>query len=195
MNTEYPALVRQAKERNALIFFVDESTAKSEANRGKTWSLRGITPFMRTTGNRHRLNMISAVCAEGLMRYRTFEGRLNQDMFISFLKTLVRSVSRPVAVVTDNYSAHKSAKVREFVRGEPRIIALSYLPPYSPELNPDEQVWNHVKRELARIVIRKKKEFTRCIRKSLRGLQKMTEKISSFFRLPETLYTIRANSY
>jgi len=69
---------------------------------------------------------------------------------------------------------------------------MAFLPPYSPELNPDEQVWNHAKAEVGKRSIRSKHEMETVILAAMQGIQQKTERVKSFFRLPNTLY---AKSY
>ena len=132
--------MRLADENDAIIFFLDESTAKSEHHRGRTWGPRGLTPVVKTTGSRHRLNLISVVSSDGTLRYKTFTGKMNQHAFIKYLKSLVRSSENPIIIVTDGHPAHRSKLVKKYVEAEPGLLGLYLLPSYSPELNPDEQV-------------------------------------------------------
>ena len=148
LNIRYPAIIQQAEEQDAIIFFLDESTAKSESHRGRTWGIKGLTPVVKTTGSRHRLNLISVVSSEGIMRYKTFTGSMDRFAFVDYLKSLVRSVDKPIIVITDGHPAHRAKFTKEYVEQEPRLLGLHLLPGYSPELNPDEQVWNHLKEEL-----------------------------------------------
>ena len=101
--------------------------------------------MIETTGARFSVNMISAVNNRGLMRFMTFEGSLNGDKFIEFLKRLVHNIGYPIYLIVDGQPTHKSTKFNKFVRSTKGKLRLFYLPPYSPELNPDELVWNHVK--------------------------------------------------
>jgi transposase len=64
-----------------------------------------------------------------------------------FLRHLLRHLPGPVIVIWDNAQIHKGQAVRELCRN-PRLH-LEALPPYAPELNPDEGVWAHAKRALA----------------------------------------------
>lgn len=173
------------------MFFLDESTAKSESHRGRTWGKRGLTPVVRATGSRHRLNLISAVSSEGLLRYKTFSDRMDRFAFVQFLKGLVRSVDKPVIVVTDGHPAHKSRHVREYVDKEPRLLGLHILPGYSPALNPDEQVWNYLKGKLGKTALKTKGEFIAFIRNTMHSLQKLPDIVSGFFRHADTRYACR----
>ena len=69
-------------------------------------------------------------------------------------------------------------------------LRLFFLPPYSPELNPDEQVWNYVKHHgIAKAVLRGGKgELRKLVLARLRSLQKLPWTIRMFFLTPDTQY-------
>lgn len=191
LTEDYPAIRSQADAEEAVIFFLDESTAKSEAHRGRTWGRRGQTPTVRVTGARHRLNLISAVSSEGLLRYKTFTGKLDQWAFIRFLKSLLKSVRKPVIIITDGHPAHRAKSVRDFVEKDPRLLGLHLLPGYSPELNPDELVWNYLKEKLGKVALKTKEDFVRFIRKTMKRLQGLPHIVAGFFRQYHTAYACR----
>ena len=67
---------------------------------------------------------------------------------------------------------------------------MEFLPPYSPELNPDEQVWNYAKREVGKRIIRSKEEMEKVILSVMSTIQKNAQLIRSFFRMPDTEYAL-----
>ena len=66
------------------------------------------------------------------------------DVFREFLKRLMSGATRPVILVVDGHPAHKSKWVKGYVEQQEGRLTLAYLPPYSPQLNPDEQVWSWI---------------------------------------------------
>lgn len=71
---------------------------------------------------------------------------------------------------------------RDFVKSISKKLEIFFLPPYSPELNPDELVWNHLKSHtVGRSTVIDKQDFKKQVRKSMKSLQKNPEKIRSFF--------------
>ena len=78
--------------------------------------------------------------------------------------------------------------IKKFVEAQDGKLKLFYLPPYSPQLNPDEQVWAHVKRKVSRQLVQSKDEMKRLALGALRRIQKLPELVKSFFRQPECQY-------
>ena len=68
------------------------------------------------------------------MRYKTFTGSMDRFAFVDYLKSLVRSVDKPIIVITDGHPAHRAKFTKEYVEQEPRLLGLHLLPGYSPEL-------------------------------------------------------------
>ena len=82
-------------------------------------------------------------------------------------------------------------KVQKYVASTKGRLQLFFLPPYSPELNPDEQVWAEVKAKgIGRRVIASSTQMFRTLLGLLRSLQRSPEKVRAFFQHPETRYTI-----
>ncbi len=188
---EYPKIKQQSRKDKATIFFNDEASVRSDFHSGTTWALKGKTPVIETTGARFSVNMISAVNARGLMRFMTINGRLNSDKFIEFLKRLIHNVDNPIYLIVDGHPAHKSNKVRNFVKSTNGKLKLFYLPPYSPELNPDELVWNHVKyHRIGKKEIKGPDDLKKKVLSCLRSLQRCPEKIKGFFREPNVRYAM-----
>ena len=149
----FPQLKRLAKRLGAEIYFVDESAVRSDHHRGTTWGAIGQTPVVEDSGDRFGLKLISAVSPRGDMRFAVIEGRMNSDKFIEFLKKLHSDAGKPIIVIADNASYHTSGKVQRFAKESNQTVHLGHLPKYAPELNPDEQVWNHAKARLAKLFV------------------------------------------
>ena len=112
LKREYPALRRRAKREKAEIYWEDETGLRSDHLAGRSYSPRGETPVIRSTGNRFGCNIISAVNNLGKMRFRVFKESFTQSVLIDFLTRLVRDTKRKVIVITDGHPAHKGKRVR-----------------------------------------------------------------------------------
>jgi transposase len=185
MTQDFPKIQRMAKAVGATIYFGDESSIRSDYHSGTTWAPKGKTPTVRTTGSRFKLNMISAVNALGTIRFQVTEENLTADVFIGFLKGLLHDEKSPVFLIVDQHSVHRSKKVQEFVASTKGRLRLFYLPPYSPDFNPDEQVWNHVKHHgVGRMALNGLADLKEMVLTRLRLLQQAPELVRGFFLQP-----------
>ena len=81
--------------------------------------------------------MVAAVSNRGLMRFMLYEGALNADLFLAFLRRLIRDAGQKVVLIVDNLKVHKAGKVQAWVASHAHAIELVYLPAYAPDHNPD----------------------------------------------------------
>ncbi len=142
---EYPAIRAEAAAVGATIYFGDEAGVRTDFHAGTTWAPVGQTPVVRTTGTRDAVNLISAVSAQGALRFSAYEGKFESATFINFCKRLMHDTTGPVFLVVDGHPVHRSNAVKKFVASTQGRLRLFQLPAYSPELNPDEWVWKNVK--------------------------------------------------
>ena len=184
----FPKLREEARRKGAVIFFVDEAAVRSDSHRGTTWSKVGETPVVRDSGDRFSVRLISAVSPRGDMKFAAFEGKMNGARFVNFLKKLRADVGRPIIVIADNASYHKGKAVDLYCRQTEGSVRVENLPAYSPELNPDEQVWNHAKARLGKLAVTTRAEMKKTVTNILRSIQATTSLVLSFFQLPHTKY-------
>jgi len=192
LNVTFPEAMARVKATGAQVFFVDESAIRSDAHRGTTWGAVGETPVVKDSGGRFGMNLISAVSPRGDLRFSVIGETMDSARFIAFLKQLHRDAGGPILVVADNAKYHHSKETRRFIEAQDGQIELVYLPPYSPELNPDEQVWNHAKREIGKRAILNKATLERVVLGVMRSLQKQKDLVRSFFQLAGTRYILEA---
>jgi len=188
LDERFPKLREQARRMGAVIFFVDEASVRADAHRGTTWAPIGEAPIVKDSGQRFGINMISAVSPRGDMRFQVFEGSMNGPRFVEFLKKLRADVGCPIIVIADNAKYHKGDAVREYVKTCEGAFGIEYLPPYAPELNPDEQVWNNAKARLGKLYVATKDDLRVAMRRIMRSLQNSKNLIRSFFQLENTKY-------
>jgi len=77
-------------------------------------------------------------------RFSMFDGAMNTEMMVFFLTMVHRYYGKQVMIIFDSLSSHISAQ-KYFERTQPDWFIFEYLPSYSPELNPVEQCWQHMK--------------------------------------------------
>lgn len=186
---DYPVIQSLAKREGAEIFFGDEAGLRSDYHSGTTWGVRGQTPVVAATGQRFGLNMISAISARGLLRFMVVKGKVNGPKYIEFLQRLMHNAPRPIFLIVDGHPIHKARTVKDFVASTEGRLRLFYLPPYAPELNPDEQVWNHVKNHgIGRGAVTGFDHLKKMVIGRLRSLQRLPWTVRMFFLTPDTLY-------
>jgi len=189
LKVEFPAIRREAKRDGAEIYFADEAGVRSDHHAGTTWAKVGVTPVAESTGARFGFNLISAVSPRGSLRFMVVEGSVNAGVFVRFLERLLVGAKGPVYVVADGHPSHKAKKVRQWIEATEGKLKLFLLPGYSPELNPDELVWNSLKNHgLGRKAHATKEEMKRDAIAYMRKLQKLPDLIRSYFRKPSTCY-------
>jgi transposase len=190
LKAEYPKIKKMAQIQGAEIYFGDAAHIRSDHHAGRTWGKKGETPIVLSTGSRHGMSLISAITSRGKMRFMIKEkGSVNSDVFITFLKRLMVGARKPIYLIVDGGTAHRSKKTRAFVETLGGKLKLFLLPPYSPDRNPDELVWKHLKADtVGRMVSTGKASFKSNVVSSMRSLQKNPNKIRSFFQKPSLQY-------
>jgi hypothetical protein len=139
LTEEFPAIKKKAKEENGEIHFLDEMGLKNNIHHYiRGYSKKGQTPVIGKTGKRLSINMISTISNNGKMRFMTYDGSMDRDKFITFLKQLIKANfeygnKKKIFLIADNLKVHKAYKVQNFVTENKDKIEIFFLPSYSPE--------------------------------------------------------------
>ena len=116
---------------------------------------------------------------------------MTAELFVALLKVIMRGRRKPRFLVLDSLPAHKAKIVHAFVESTKGKLELHFLPGYAPELNPDELVWNYVKRtDTAKRPLRSGESLQDRIEADLQAVQNDRALIKSFFRAPSVAYII-----
>lgn len=189
LEKEYPRIQSMARRMKAQIFFGDEAGVRSDHHAGTTWAKKGKTPIVSSTGARFGLNMISAVSAQGEFRFMVVKGRVASAQFIEFIKRLIQGTERMIFLIVDGHPTHKSRKVANYIETIKKRFRLFFLPPYSPELNPDERVWNDLKNNgVGRQAISSPEQLHGAVISHLRFIQKSPDRVRAYFKNETTRY-------
>lgn len=187
----FPSIKTRAKRLGATIYFQDESGIRSDFHSGKTWAPVGQTPVIEVTGARFGLNMMGAISPRGEMRFMVIKGSVSADQICDFLKRLMHNAENPIFLIWDGHPTHRSKKVKQCVDSFGGKLEVYTLPPYSPELNPIEQVWNNVKNHgIGRKKVFGPDQLKSLVISGLCRLQKLPSIVKAFFRHPECTYTL-----
>jgi transposase len=191
-NEEYPAIRERAAAEGATIFFADEAAVRTDHHTGTTWAPVGVTPVVTSTGERKTIMMISAITPRGQLRFHLHVGSFKAKDFISFCKQLLADIEGKIFLIVDGSSVHTATETREFVASTNGRLELFFLPPYSPELNPDEWVWKNVKHDqIGRKSVLGIHDLKNAAESALRRLQKMPRIVLGFFADPKLSYISR----
>ena len=175
---EVPKIRRTVENHRAILFFQDESNISLTAFLARTWGLRGQTPKAKVTGKRAGVAATSAISRNGQLLFRRLDKRIASREVIEFLDQMLRHHRhRHLVVVMDQAPPHTSNKTKAWIDSQPRLHVF-YLPKYSPDWNPDEKVWNHLKSQ----------ELASHQAKSKAGLQPLApRKLQSMARRPKLM--------
>jgi transposase len=187
---EYPAIRAEAAAVGATIYFGDEAGVRTDFHAGTTWAPVGQTPLVRTNGTRESINLISALSAQGALRFSTYAGKFESAIFINFCKRLMHDTKGSLFLIVDGHPVHRSRAVKDFVASTRGRLRLFQFPAYSPELNPDEWVWKNVKADrIGRAGIdRAKGDLRNKAVAAMHRLQKLPYLIRGFFVDPNLRY-------
>ena len=132
----------------ARLVFVDESGANTQMTRRYGRSPVGQRLVCSVPhGHYQTTTLIAAVRLQGPQAPWLFAGPIDGELFLAWVKQgLVPVLQRDDVVILDNLATHKVAGVRAAI--EFAGARLEYLPPYSPDLNPIENLWSKVKQGL-----------------------------------------------
>jgi transposase len=186
---DYPRLRKRAKKLGATIFFLDEAGFSSEPNLGRTYGLKGQTPVVKTTGQRQKINAISAVSAKGGFWSQVYTGTLNAGRFVEFLKNFRRGGRGKVFLVVDGHPSHRAKIVAAYVASCRGDLELHFLPPYAPDLNPDEFVWQYAKTNgAAKKPLKQNESLKERVKSDLSAIKRKPNLVRSFFCAAGVVY-------
>ena len=189
LNDEYPAIRARAKMENAEVYWGDETGLRSDSQHVRGYAPKGKTPVLRLNAKRESINLISAVTNQGKVRFRMFDGSMNADLLIDFMKRLIKDAKRKVFLILDNLRVHHAKVVKVWLAAHTDEIEVFYLPSYSPELNPDEYLNCDLKVGVhSGTPARSKTELKTKAIAHLRKLQKLPGRVAKYFRAEPIRY-------
>lgn len=147
---------------------------------GRTWAQEGTVPFITHFGGSwKKLSAISGLVVNKRMGvidtnliFRIHPGRtIATKELMEFLYQIKSQITGEIIIIWDNFNTHRSKRVKKFEKRWDRI-EIKYLPPYSPDMNPDEGVWNWSKtKDLISSCPKTFDILVKNVRSSLRRLQ------------------------
>jgi transposase len=144
---------KRAEQEGATIVWVDESGFYLLPLALRTWAPRGQTPILHVPLTHDHLSAISAITLDGRLFLQVREDSYDGEAVVDFLRVVLRQIPGKLLVIWDGSPIHHGQAVKDFLRaGAAKRLQLEQLPGYAPDLNPDEGIWNYLKRvELANV--------------------------------------------
>src|SRR5438094_201223 len=113
----------------------------------RTYALRGQTPVLRVKLTRDHLSAIGGITPDGRLFMQMQDHGYRTADVVRFLRLLLRKISGKLLVIWDGAPIHRAKGIKDFLkRGAAKRLHLERLPGYAPDLNPQERVWNLLKR-------------------------------------------------
>jgi transposase len=144
---------KKATDEGRTIVWVDQSGFYLLPLAVRTWAPCGQTPVLRVPLSHDHLAAISGITPDGRLFMQTQDHAYRSPDVVRFLRVLLRKIRGQLLVIRDGAPIHRGQPIKDFLRqGAAKRLHLEHLPGYAPELNPDEGIWNHLKRvELANL--------------------------------------------
>jgi transposase len=113
----------------------------------RTWAPCGQTPVLRVPLTHDHLTAISGITRDGRLFMQTQDHAYRSPDVVRFLRVLLRKIAGKLLVIWDGSPIHRGQPIKDFLHnGAAKRLHVEQLPGYAPELNPDEGIWNYLKR-------------------------------------------------
>jgi transposase len=138
---------KKAEEEKRTIVFVDQSAFYLLPMAVRTYAPVGKTPVLKVKLTRDHLSGMGAITSKGRIFMQTQDHSYKGPAVVRFLQVLTREIAGKLLVIWDGAPIHRCQAVKDYLaHGGAKRIHLEQLPAYAPELNPQEGVWNLLKR-------------------------------------------------
>jgi transposase len=144
---EFAIQRKKAQQEGRTIIFVDEAGFYLLPMLVRTYAPVGLTPILRVPLTHDHLSAIDGITQEGRIFMQMLESSYRGEHVVEFLRMLLRKIPGKLLVIWDGSPIHRGQAVKDFLaQGAAKRLHLERLPGYAPELNPQEGVWNLLKR-------------------------------------------------
>lgn len=142
---------KNASRLGAWLVFLDESGLLMAPVVRRTWAPRGRTPFLwQRTSTYRKVSVVAALAVSPHRdRLRLFfrlhpNANIRATSVLLFLSNLCQHIRGPIILLWDRFLAHRARRVQRYIARKKRLSS-EFFPPYAPELNPTENIWNYLK--------------------------------------------------
>jgi transposase len=185
----YPAIEARAAGEGAVIYWGDEVGVAADQQPARGYAPRGQPATQEVPDPHIRASQFAAISSQGDVRFMTYTRTMDAALFRVFLERLLRSTAGKVFLIVDRLQAHKTPEVRAWVAAHAERLEVFYLPPYAPELNPEEYLNQDLKQHVhAAGLPEDKGEERGRIQEFMKHLLHLPERVRSYFQHPSVQY-------
>jgi transposase len=146
--TRWPKILRQARQKKALLLFGDEARFAQWGSLSYPWAPQGQQPEVPTSGKRKAYKVFGLIASfSGRFFYKAHAGRFNSARYAAFLLDVLSQTTPHVVVIQDGARYHTSKAMHAFFETHADRLSIEQLPAYSPDFNPLEHLWKKVQKE------------------------------------------------
>ena len=179
MTETWPAILRLAEEKGAMILFGDEASFAQWGSLSYTWARKGRQPTVPTSGIRKAYKIMGFIeFLSGAFFYKAHTGRFNSETYQAFLLEVMKKSNQHLIIIQDGAPYYTSKAMQEFFASHTDRISLYALPRYSPDFNSIEYLWRNVK---------KKATHLRYFETFADLTEKVDEKLAYFAKSPQSI--------
>lgn len=180
---------KKAQTEGRVIVYIDESACYLLPLVAHTWAPKGQTPIVIEQAGRTHLSLIAAIAPNGRLYLGGQDRPFTSQDIIWFLDRLCsRYRKRNLLVIWDGAAIHRSQVVKNWLSQRAGRVHLERLPAYSPELNPVELLWSHLKRSLKNQVFVNLEQLVKAVIVQSAQLRANPKLITAFFRKKEVAF-------
>jgi transposase len=163
-----------------VIIFIDETGFSFQLGVGPTWAPKGQTPVLRRVSKRRQVSTAIGLTTSGRICTRHFDHAIHGEDTVAHLEQLGRQVQGRKVILWDHLQAHRSAVVKTYLAKHPEID-VEWLPPYAPELNPEEGCHGNVKERIRNATPETASEIRAQVNREFARLRRRPDLLLSFF--------------
>ncbi len=161
--------------------FVDETGFSFRAKTATTWAPIGQTPILRRMSKRREWSTVIGLTLTGKIYKRHVAHAIGATDILVALRHFQRHIAGPMIIIWDRLTAHRAVLVKEYIAAHPDI-EVEWVPPYAPELNPEEGCHGNVKQHLRNAAPTNTREMRAQVDRGFARLRQRPDLILGFFR-------------
>lgn len=180
-----------AQDPENVLLTSDEAGFNLLSSAMRTYAPCGQTPILQQDCKYTHLSAIAAISTTGTILVDIIEDSFDGQSIVVFLRKILAAFKKEIHLIWDGAKIHAGLTVKEFLATEPEAkrLFLYRIPPYSPELNPTEQLWNNLKNvKLKNVFSKNKQQLKENLNKALDDIIENEDIVKSFFRHPKVVF-------